>query len=139
MNNIYCFETIEECEKEIVNKSIILDMMHLTSMNLFKCFTRTIGVIMIWFIIISTSMVCYNKGFIPAIKLFSILLFIYMIGKTLISWVTFNNHKSYNNHKLMLITALVSQCKEFNETNYEEWQKKQMLKRFAALAFIDIE
>ena len=29
-------------------------------------------------------------------------------------------------------------CKEYQETNYEEWQKKQILKRFANLANINI-
>ena len=35
--------------------------------------------------------------------------------------------------------SIIERCKEYQETNYEDWQKKQILKRFANLANINID
>lgn len=139
MNGLYYYETIEECEKEIIDKSIVLDLMHASNVDLFKCFVRTIRTIMIWIIIISSIMIFINEGFKPGIKILGILLDIYIIGKFLMSWVKFNYDNSYDKMKINLIDGIISKCKEYQEGEYEEWQKKQMLKRFAELANIHID
>lgn len=138
-DNVYYFETIEECEKEIIDKTIIFDLTYLSNSNLFECFVRTIRTIMTWFIFICTFMTINAKGFKPGIKLFGILLLVYIVGAILMSWIKFNHQKSYTDMKFKLVDFMISRCKEYQEADYDDWQKKQLLKRFAALANINID
>lgn len=133
MNKSYCFETIEDCEKEIIDKTIILDINHSSNANLFNCFVRMIRTLMIWGIGIYTPIVFYKDGFIESLKAFGICMCIYFVWYLLISWVKYNFEQSFISMKTQLINNLILDCKEFNESNYEEWQVKQMLKRFAEL------
>ena len=41
MDKIYYFDTIEECKKQIMDKSLLLDITHSTNANLLECGIRT--------------------------------------------------------------------------------------------------
>ena len=137
MDKMYFYDTIEECEKEIVSKSMIYDMMHTATTNMFECFVRTIRTIMIWVILLSVPVRWVNYGYLSGMKLFGMLLVVYIIGATLMSWVKFCHNKSYADTKVQLVYNMVRACKEYNEGDFEDWQKTQMLKRFAAMAHIE--
>lgn len=138
MNKKYYYKTIEECEKEILDKTIILDLIHSSNSNLFECFVRTVRTVMYWIMILMPTAVLIFKGFKPYIKLLIILLVIYIIGSLLMSWVKFKNNESYSNMKINLVDHIIVHCEEYNEENYEEWQKKQILKGFADIANIQV-
>ena len=135
--NIYYYETIEECEKEIIDKSTMIDMMYASNMSLFQCFTRIVRTIMIWasFIIMIVSFV--TRGFKPSIKTLGIIIAVFVIYSLLISWVNHNYLESYSRVKINLVNNIIEKCKEYDEADYEEWQKKQIFKRFLELARIE--
>ena len=54
------------------------------------------------------------------------------------SWVKYNYNRSFELAKIKMIDSLINNCKEYRETDYEEWQKKQILKRFASLGSIEV-
>lgn len=139
MNDIYYYETIEECEKDIVDKAINLDIAYSSCCNLFECFMRTVRTLMIWAMIGITIFTFINKGFKSSISIFGWLLLIYAIGWLLMEWVKFNHNRSYNAAKVTMVDNMIIKCKQYKETDYEEWQKKQVLKRFASLANINVD
>lgn len=138
MDNTYYFETINDCEKQIIDKTINLDIMYTSCCNLFECFTRTVRTIFIWFLIIDSAIGIYKVGFKSYVKPILIYILIYVLGMVLMSWVRYNHNRMYANAKTNLVDGIIGRCKEYQETNYEEWQKKQILKRFANLANINI-
>lgn len=139
MNNVYYFETIKECEEQIIDKAIILDLVCASNMNLFDCFVRTVRTVMIWTMIISTIVLWCMKGFGLGVQVFLFLICIYIIGAILMSWVKFNFNRSYTNIKINLVDGMVKKCKEYQESNHEDWEEKQMIKRFGDLAGINID
>ena len=136
MEEIYYFETIKECEEFIKDKSITLDLIHTSNTKLFECFICTIRTIMVWGIIISTIVAFNTRGFKASINIFCILMGIYLVGCLLMSWVKFNHNHSYVAMKHALVNNLINSCKEFQETDCEDWQRKQIVKRFRLLANI---
>ncbi len=138
MHNYY-FETINECEKEIIDKTIVLDIIYESNLNLFSCLIRTVRSAILWISILVICMAWVLKGPKVALWVFISFVIISIFGKLIISWAEFNHNRTYNNMKINLVDALTMRCKEYQETNYEDWQKKQMLKRFASLANIDID
>lgn len=138
MDNIYYFETVKECEEQIVDKAIMLDLMYASNSSLFECFIRTVRTAIIWIISIITIALFVARGFKTSISGLGFMLLIYVLGCFLMSWVKFNFHRSYNNMKINLVDGLLKRCKEYQETKHEDWEEKQMLKRFGALAGIDI-
>ena len=139
MEKTYYTKTIEECEKQIVDKCIDLDIVYSTNVGLLECFTRMIRTIFTWFSIISISVVCTIYGFKQFIVLGVILLTVFVASKLLISWVKFNYNEYYDKMKFNLVDGLIIRCQEYQEGQYEDWQKKQMLKRFANLANIVVD
>lgn len=134
MNKIYKFETIKECEKEIIDKSIILDIEFAANAHLFECFVRAIRTIVIWAIIVKTFLTTLNDGFIPGLKILGILFSFYVLGTIVVMWVKYNYNNVYKQTKANLVDNIVGSCKQWQEVNYEEWEKKQMIKRFEELA-----
>lgn len=139
MNNNYYFETIEECEKQIMDKTINLDIMYESCCNLFECFVRIVRTIFIWFSIIDSAIGIYKFGLKSYVKPMLLYILVYILGMVLMSWVRFNHNRMYANAKTNLVDGIIERCKEYQETNYEDWQKKQILKRFANLANINID
>lgn len=138
MDNLYWYETIEECEKQIVDKSTIFDIVYASNSDLFECFVRTIRTIMIWTITVACIFTFKYKGFKSSLSVLGWLLLIYIIGYFLMSWVKYNYNRSFELAKIKMIDSLINNCKEYQETDYEEWQKKQILKRFASLGSIEV-
>jgi hypothetical protein len=93
----------------------------------------------VWSSLVIIPLTWSNYGCLSALKLFGILMLIHIIGSLLISWVKYNHHKSYTAMKHTLIDNMISRCKEWHESDYEEWQRKQMIKRFADLAYLNID
>lgn len=138
MEKLYYYETIEEYEKDIIDKAIILDIVYACTSSLFECFVRTIRTIMSWVLFIGLIGMIFAKNTIFShIVLTSVI--IYAIGYFLMSWVKFNHNRSYSNMKVQLVDNMLLRCKEYQETKYEEWQQKQMLKRFASLVNISLD
>lgn len=140
MDKIYYFETIEECEKQIIDKSIILDLIYVSNVNLFECFTRTVKNIMFFIMvyIITTASIFLDMGFKNVMRIIGICIIVYIVFLMIISWVKFNHNRSYNTTKVNLVDGMIERCKGYKEADCDEWAKKQMLKRFAKLAGIDI-
>ena len=132
--NLYYYETIEECEKAIIDKAIDVDIIYSANANLFECFIRTIRTAALWIELIVLIIVFIKKGIKFGLIIFIIFIALFGLYHLLMSWVKFNYHRSFINAKSDLVTSMVFKCKEFNETNYAEWQVSQMLKRFSSLA-----
>ena len=134
----YC-ETIDECSKQIVSKVINLDISYLANMRLFECFTRMIKTIFIW---ISIFILLYNRIFDYNTKTFFITrgasILVYAISAILVSWVKFNFNESYKEAKINLVRNLIEGCKEFNELECDEWQKKEIMKKMAELGSVSV-
>lgn len=138
-NEIYYYETIDELEKAIIDKSLNLDIVNSQCNNLFNCFVRTIRTIMIWIIFITFILIWIRYNFIMAFNVTSVLLIVYLFGSVLMSWVRFNSNREFLQSKARLIDRLTDTCKEYKEANYTEWQCKQMLKRFTSLANLKVD
>ena len=139
MDNIYYFKTIEECEKQIIDKTINLDIMYTSCCNLFECFVRTVRTVAIWFIIIKSIIEFSVNGLKPCIHSLAVYIAIYLLGMTLMSWVRYNHNRMYANAKTNLVDGIIERCEEYRETKFEDWERKQVLKRFASLANINID
>ena len=136
-SKIYFYDTIEECEKEIVDKTIIMDINHTSNLNLFECFVRLIRTIIIWTNIICTGITFFNYGFKSGIKIFGIFIAIHIVWALLVSWVNYNYTEYYIKSKIRLVNNILNGCKEWQENDYEEWQQKQMIKRFEIMAHLN--
>ena len=139
MDKLYYYETIEEFEKELVSKSITLDTIYTANANLFECFIRAIRTATIWICLVSCIIMTINKGFISGLTIFIGFVIIYIISAILVSWVKYNHHEAFKINKINLIENLLIKCKEFQETNYDDWARKQMLKKFGLLAGVELE
>ena len=139
MDNIYYFETIEECEKQIIDKAIITDITYASNHNLLECFTRIINTIAILVAIIIVIISIIAGKWDTMIQTIAMYVALHITFTGIIGWVKFNHNKTYTNIKFNLVDGIIERCKEWNETDYEDWQRKQMLKRFASLAGVSID
>lgn len=139
MNDLYYYKTIEECEKEIINKAIIFDIIHFSNTNLLECFIRIIRTIIIWSSIIIVPIAWKIKGSKISFRILVLFLLIYFIGKIVMNWVRYNYKNANDTAKINLVDRIIMKCEEYQKGEYEEWQKKQMVKRFANLANITID
>ena len=137
MSKIYFYQTIEECEKEIRDKSMIVDINHASNLNLLESFIRMVRTIIIWANIICFSVTFHNNGFKSSIKVFGMFLVVHIVYAILMSWVKYNYNEYYIKMKVKLIDRILEDCKEWQENEYQEWQQKQMLKRFGILAYLE--
>lgn len=135
----YCYETIEECKKVIIDKAINLDIAHATSVNLFECFVRTVRTAAIWIIIYNTIVTFATEGFRLGVRELGFSILAYIAGALLMSWVKFNHNNGYEKMKIALFENMVSECKEFQEGEYADWQRQQILKNMATVANINLD
>ena len=142
MENNYSYETIEECEKAIVSKTMDMDIAFLANRSLFECFVRTIRTIMIWVIMLVPLSLRIFFGFKEFIICFGILVAIYIVGALLMSWVKFNFNNEHSKLKIDIVKYMISECKEYIDLNQSEdipdWQLKQITKRMANKGKIDV-
>ena len=138
MNNLYYYETLNECEKELISKSLDMDIIYAANANLFECFIRFVRSIMICSMILNLiiSIITQNSGFMI---IFAILLILYIIGKVLMSWVKYNYDRAYTNNKCNLVDAMLSNCRQYKESPWEDWERKQTLKRLTELVGIEVD
>lgn len=135
MENVYCYETIEDLEKAVIDKAMNLDMMHSTNIILLECNIRTTKNIIIWAsLILSVIIACFIKVKLGIYAFIILMAIIYCGYCNIISWVKFKRNKSFINLKLNLIEKMMGYCKEFNEIKCEDWQKDQIIKRLISLS-----
>lgn len=136
--NNYYYETLNECEKELISKSLDMDIIYAANANLFECFIRFVRSIMICSMILNLiiSIITQNSGFMI---IFAILLILYIIGKVLMSWVKYNYDRAYTNNKCNLVDAMLSNCRQYKESPWEDWERKQTLKRLTELVGIEVD
>lgn len=139
MDKIYYFDTIEECKKQIMDKSLLLDITHSTNANLLECGIRTVRTVLTWITIVGSIVMYIKNGFKLSFQFIILMTLIYLLICLLGSWVKFNYNEAYNNMKVNLVNNLAKLCKEYQDGEYEEWQKNQILKEFAIMAHINIK
>lgn len=138
MNNIYYFETNEECEKAIIDKTINLDIMHSSCTNILDSFVNIIKCIIIWVSIFIMSILWIKEDFKYALRVVAPFIIVYIFGKFIIYAVKRTHFYNYQRLKIRLVDGLINNCKEYQESNYEDWERKQILKRFASLANLEV-
>lgn len=132
----YYFETIEEMEKEIIDKCIILDTVYASNASLFECFVRTVRTVAIWTMIAVAVITWINVNFKYSMKILLMMIAVYAVGALLMRWVKFNYNRSFSESKVNLVNHLTARCKQWQEEDREEWVENQMIKRFVNLASI---
>ena len=139
MKDLYYYETIEEYEKDIMDKCIILDIMHSNNANLIGYFNRAIKIPVIFIFLLSlyAYFIVDNNVYHSGLLLGSCI--VLSGGYILLYYIKFIHHRNYSRMKIEMIGNMLDKCKEYQENNFEEWQKTQMLKRFAALANINLD
>lgn len=141
MNGIYYFKTIKECEKQIVDKTMIFDTTCASNINLFKCILHSIESILLFMTIIHSIIagLFFDKGFKYILTVFALYLIIYCILAIIIS-VTENEYdKIYFKIKSTLVDNILDSCEEFKETEYSEHERKLIIARCANLAGLNID
>lgn len=139
MNKQYAFDTIEECKKQIIDKCIILDINHMTNYNLLECFTTIVKTIIILIMITAPISIWLHTGFRCAIVVLLILASIFYAGKVVMDLVKRSYNKSYTKSKIALFNYIISNCREYNETNYKDWERKQIIEKLSSLADLKVE
>lgn len=135
----YFYETIEDCKKEILDKSINLDIAHAANANLFESIVCVIRTVFIWTSIGNCIVSFATNGFRVGIGTTGFAILIYIVATLIISWAKFNYNNAYEQMKMTLLENIVDKCKEFKEGEYEDWQRNQILKKLAAIANIKLE
>lgn len=138
MGDIYFYETIDECEKEIVDKSIVLDLMQASNINLIESIKTGIHSILFVTALVAEFLNIYFKAD-STLTIFLAYIAINIAISIIISWVKYNYRHRSSKDKCGLVDGILIHCKEYQEAKYEDWQKKQLLKRFAELASINID
>lgn len=139
MDKKYTFDTIEECKKQIIDKCMILDVNYITNYSLLECFSTMVKTIIIFIMIISTILIWLHVGFKATIMVLLILVSIFYAGKVVMSFVKESYDKSYNKSKIALFNYILSNCREYNETNYKDWERKQIIEKLSSLANLKVD
>ena len=139
MDKKYAFDTIEECKKQIVDKCTILDINHITNYTLLECFTRMVKTIIFLAIATAPISIWMHSNLNSAIIVLVILLFAFYVGKLIMSWVKYNYNQSYIKAKTALFNYILSNCREYNETNYKDWERKQIIEKMSSLVDLKVE
>lgn len=131
-------KTIDECKELIVSKSLDVNISYASNRTLLDAFLRLISVPYIWCglcAIFYTKIWCDFKTFIITLIAYIV---IFLIGKLLKSWITYNFKDSYNNIKINVVRNLVENCKELRDMDCPLWQKKQLMKEMADLGGVAV-
>lgn len=139
MDNVNYYKTIEECEKDIADKVIMLDVISACICNGLSSISRTIRTIFIWLISIFEIYALITKGPKIFFIAMAVQILISILWYILRKWIKFNYTESYAAIKTNLLNSLIDRCEEYKNGNYENWQRTQILKRFGRFANMDVK
>lgn len=138
MNNVHYYDTINECEKAVVSKAIEIDIKSSSNAILIESFIHTIKIIFLYFstAIFFAGWIFYS--FKMAAVAFILSFILYIIGLLIVAQVKAKFVSSCSTMKINTIRNMIDNCKELCESEQPEWQKRQIMKRIANKANLDI-
>ena len=139
MEKVNYYKTIEECEKDIADKVIVLDIVSACVCNGLSSISRAIRCAFLWLISIFEIYVLVTKGPKIFFIVIGIQLSISLLWYILVKWVKFNYTEAYTKIKTNLLNSLIDRCEEYDNGEYEKWQRVQILKRFGRFANMDVK
>ena len=139
--NVYLFETIEECKKQIINNSIKLDIAYESNSALFKYFMNTFKGIMFFGTLLGIIIFNIIHGFVYTMHFLLIMILVTILLSCIISFAEYNFKKSYEKTKINLVTNMIESCKEYknSENDYESWERKRIIENMMSLANLTVE
>ena len=134
---LYRYHTTDDAEKAIMDISIQTDINYSCNNSLLCAVLRFINCTML------ISICCYEAVSMIMLtfdfKTLIYLLIIYCIFLLISNYVKFCFYKEFEKAKQNLINNILMSCKDWQEKDIEEWQRKIMFKRFCNIAGLNVE
>jgi ABC-type multidrug transport system fused ATPase/permease subunit len=139
MEKKYYLNTIDDCERCIITKCMTLDSMFYSNANIIGAIIITVKAIYVWSFIIGTIILWFNKGFNSIWVLLTPFIIGLVAGYFIYNYFKYTYYNNYMHTKTDLVNRLIDECKELQETDFDDNQRKQILERLANRAGIEVD